>query len=89
VEAALNEEIERLKTEPVPASELEKARQAAAVAVVAGRSPTFFWGIYDGPAPLAVPRTGPGDEPQVLFQSPGSSLRLTDFNYGEVYVEEL
>ena len=72
-----------------PKRELERARAAAASAVAAGSSPTFRWGLYDGSEPLAVVRTGRGGNPEVLFQSPGASLRLTNINYGEVYVEEV
>jgi len=72
-----------------PAPELENTRQAAAAAVASGRSPTFFWTLYDGDRPQAVSRAGPRGEPQVLFQSPAASLRLTSINYGEVYVEEV
>lgn len=72
-----------------PAGELEKTRRAAADAVIGGSSPTFFWTLHDGMAPRATARTGPNGEPQVLFQSPAASLRLTTVNYGEVYVEEV
>jgi hypothetical protein len=72
-----------------PAAELEKARAAAAAAVQAGQSPTFRWVLYDGAAPNTVSRTDAAGKPQVLFQSPGASLRLTSLNYGEIYVEEV
>ena len=72
-----------------PPTELEKARAAAAAAVQAGQSPTFRWVLYDGAAPNSLVRTGAGGSPEVLFQSPGASLRLTQLNYGEIYVEEV
>lgn len=72
-----------------PKQELQKTREAAQAAVNSNQSPTFFWGLYDGDVPLADPRTDPDGNPQVLFQSPGASLRLTLINYGEIYVEEL
>jgi hypothetical protein len=72
-----------------PPAELEKARAAAAAAVQAGQSPTFRWVLYDGAAPNSLVRTGAAGNPEVLFQSPGASLRLTQLNYGEIYVEEV
>lgn len=72
-----------------PAAELETARAAAAGAVVAGQAPTFRWVLYDGAAPKSLARTGVAGNPEVLFQSPGASLRLTQLNYGEIYVEEV
>jgi len=70
-------------------AELERTRATAAGAAAAGQAPTFRWGLHDGAAPLAVPRSGSRGNPEVLFQSPGASLRLTSINYGEVYVEEV
>jgi len=72
-----------------PLAELETARATAAGAVAAGQAPTFRWVLYDGAAPKSLARTGAGGNPEVLFQSPGASLRLTQINYGEIYVEEV
>lgn len=72
-----------------PSEQLRRTRAAVVRAVTAGQSPTFRWGLYDGAAPLSVERTGTAGNPEVLFQSPGASLRLTSINYGEVYVEEV
>lgn len=72
-----------------PAAELEKTRAAAAEAVRAGRAPTFFWGIYDGATPAARKRTGADGHPEVVFESPAAALRLTQVNYGEIYVDEV
>jgi hypothetical protein len=72
-----------------PPAELETARATAAGAVAAGLAPTFRWVLYDGAAPNSLVRTGTAGNPEVLFQSPGASLRLTQLNYGEIYVEEV
>jgi len=80
------EEIEHILKWPL--GELEKARVAARDAVNASDAIKFFWGLYGGPAPLTVP-SNPRTGRQVLFQSPGASLRLTTLNYGEIYVEEV
>ena len=72
-----------------PLAELETARATAAGAVVGGQAPTFRWVLYDGAAPNSLVRTGAAGNPEVLFQSPGASLRLTQLNYGEIYVEEV
>jgi hypothetical protein len=72
-----------------PPAEIEKARAHAAAAVGANESPTFRWVLYDGDNPNTVLRTGANGNREVLFQSPGGSLRLTQLNYGEIYVEEV
>ena len=72
-----------------PPAEIEKARAHAAAAVQAGESPTFRWMLYDGAGPNTVQRIGANGNREVLFQSPGGSLRLTQLNYGEIYVEEV
>lgn len=69
-----------------PPSELEKARAAAAAAVQAGQSVKFRWELYHGNDPVTEPSTTAA---LVLFRSPGSKLRLTKVNYGEVYVEDV
>lgn len=72
-----------------PPSELEKARAAAAAAVTASPpvSPQFRWELYHGDDPLTQPGSAPNH--LILFRSPGSKLRITTFNYGEIYVEEV
>jgi len=72
-----------------PLAELETARATAAGAIAAGLAPTFRWALYDGAVPNSLVRTGAAGNPEVLFQSPGASLRLTQLNYGEIYVEEV
>jgi hypothetical protein len=71
-----------------PLAELEKTRVAARDAVNAGEAIKFFWVLYNGASPVSVPSNPPTGR-QVLFQSPGASLRLTSVNYGEIYVEEV
>lgn len=70
-----------------PPAQLEAARAAAAAAAQAEQAIEFRWEIYHGDVPETQSMTRPA--PRVLFRSPGSKLRLTKVNYGEIYVEDV